>query len=37
MARQVAYAEGTVRDTDGELVSRATGHVPPPPGAPPAA
>jgi uncharacterized protein (TIGR00369 family) len=25
MARQVAYAEGTVRDGDGELVSRATG------------
>ncbi len=25
LARQVAYAEGTVRDASGELVSRATG------------
>ncbi len=25
LARQVAYAEGTVRDVSGELVSRATG------------
>ena len=25
MARQVAYAEASVRDTDGRLVSRATG------------
>jgi uncharacterized protein (TIGR00369 family) len=25
MARQVAYAEGTVRDLDGRIVSRATG------------
>jgi len=25
LARQVAYAEGTVRDAGGELVSRATG------------
>ena len=25
MARQVAYGEATVRDGDGELVSRATG------------
>lgn len=25
MARQVAYAEGTVRDAEGRLVSRATG------------
>ena len=25
MARQVAYAEGTLRDLEGDLVSRATG------------
>ena len=25
MARQVAYGEGSVRDADGTLVSRATG------------
>ncbi len=25
MARQVAYGEGTLRDADGELVSRSTG------------
>ncbi|MGH9082698.1 MAG: PaaI family thioesterase [Acidimicrobiales bacterium] len=38
MARQVAYAEGTVRDGDGRLMSRATGtfllHRPEPSGAP---
>jgi len=26
MARQVAYAEGTLRDLEGDLVSRATGR-----------
>lgn len=35
MARQVAFAEGTVRDAEGRLVSRATGtfllHREPPP------
>jgi acyl-coenzyme A thioesterase PaaI-like protein len=25
MARQVAYAEATARDADGQLVSRSTG------------